>query len=274
MHSFSSNNNNNTVIGSDSLPLFNTSISKAMSAPELELPARLAMISIPERPAPMPVSPGASPPPTPQRSHSGKRLHQMTCGYGFERKPPQKTRSYKKRRLPSTFRRVHFQHNPESGRIVRRSVYGRVTLTEDEKKALWWDKPTLRKSVKHSLRMFKYNEHCEGPSFDEFLHGYRHVLEKVGSDNAAVAMEDIELNLSDSPVRGLEQQIFPETLWNREAVIRKVVAAQDMLPDNLAPEQQSKLLRAASQNLTKGSRLIARLKGMGDASIAAALERC
>ncbi|KAL3925674.1 MAG: hypothetical protein SGILL_000253 [Bacillariaceae sp.] len=119
--------------------------------------------------------------------------------------------------------------------------------------------------------MFKCNEHVEGPPFEEFSQGYRHVLENVATDDAPAAMQGIEINLSDSPIRGLEQQIFPEILSNRAAIIRKVVSAQDMLPDGLAPDQQSKLLRAASQNLTKGSRLLARLKGMGDVSMAAAL---
>ena len=258
MHNFS------TMIASNSQPLFNAGIS---TSPD-ELPARLAMISIPERPEmmPMPVSPEASPLP-PQRTHSGKRLFQMSsCGMEIERKAPQKTHSYKKRRSTS-YRRVHFQMNQESGRIVRRSVYGRVTLTEEEKQALWWDKPTLRKSAKQSLREFKANEHCEGPSFEDFRQRYRMVMDKVASNSMEGCAE--EMNLSDSPIRGLEQHVFPETMAAKQSIIRKVVAAQDRLPSQLPPEQQSKLLRAASQNLTKSSRLLARLKGMGDASIAA-----
>jgi hypothetical protein len=113
--------------------------------------------------------------------------------------------------------------------------------------------------------MFKANEHCEGSSYEEFTQRYRHVLQQVATNN----MDEMEMNLSDSPIRGLEQHVFPEIMSAREAIIRKVVAAQDRLPKQLPPEQQSKLLRVASQNLTKGSRLLARLKGMGDASVAA-----
>ena len=150
---------------------------------------------------------------------------------------------------------------------MRRSRYGRVSLTEEEKQALWWDKPSLRKSVKQSLREFKANVHSEGPSFEEFSQRYRFVMEKVASNTMEGDTDTV--NLSDFPCRGLEQHIFPETMACKESIIRKVVAAQDRLPIQLPPEQQAKMLRVASQTLTKTSRALARLKGMGDASIAA-----
>jgi hypothetical protein len=231
------------------------------SSPD-ELNARLAMISFPETvPSPMPVTPEP-----PRMSGASKSFQSIPI-------IPDKSCkiSCKKRKHSSCFRRVHFQQDPASRRVIRKTIYGRVNLTEEEKKALWWDKQPLRQSVRRSIRKFKSNEHCEGPSSEEFAQRYRRVLE-LCSSCTTVCMEELQFNLSDAPIRGLEQKIFPETVSARQEIIRKVVAAQHKLPSHLPPEQQSKLLRAASQNLTRGSRMLARLNGMGDAT-AAALER-
>lgn len=119
--------------------------------------------------------------------------------------------------------------------------------------------------------MFKANEHCEGPSFEEFAQRYRRARELC---NGTVGTEELHQNLlSHAPIRGLEQKIFPETVVARQEIIRKVVAAQDKLPSQLPPELQSKLLRVASQNLSRGSRMLARWNGMSDASAAAALDQ-
>ncbi|KAG7364082.1 hypothetical protein IV203_037284 [Nitzschia inconspicua] len=221
------------------------------------------MVSIPETmPVTMPVTPEIF-----------RRYGTAKCV--VEKKPyvPDKTANSlsKKRKHSSCFRRVHFQQDPSSRRVLRKCIYGRATLTNEEKKALWWDKQSLRASVRQSIRMFKSNEHCEGPSFEEFSQRYLRARELCGNSNS-VGMEELQFNLSDSPVRGLEQKIFPGTVRARQDIIRKVVAAQDKLPSHLPKEQQSKLLRAASQNLTRGSRMIARLNGIGDAG-AAALDR-
>lgn len=218
-----------------------------------ELPARLAMISIPE----------TSPLPTPVTPEPSRR-------FGTSENSATKV-SCKKRKHSTCFRRVHFQQDPDSRRVIRKSIYGRASLTDEEKKTLWWDKQPLRHSVRQSIRMFKSNKHCDGHSCEEFTQSYRRARELCRNSNA-VGMEELQMNLSDAPIRGLEQKIFPDTVAARQEIIRKVVAAQDKLPSHLPPEQQSKLLRAASQNLTRGSRMLARLNGMGDATVAA-LER-
>ena len=79
--------------------------------------------------------------------------------------------------------------------------------------------------------------------------------------------EDIPA-ISDTPVRGLEQRIFPETVAERQKIVARVVAAQKKLPEKLTADQKSKLLRAASQNLTRKSRMLARLYGIGDEKVA------
>jgi hypothetical protein len=163
-------------------------------------------------------------------------------------------------------RRVRFQQDPVSRRVVRRVIYGRVTMTEEERKAFWWDSQRLRKSSRHAIRMYMQNAHLEGVPKQEFEHNYRQAL-RLCSSNCA-DMTDIPM-LSDTSIRGLEHKIFPESIISRQEVIRKVVAAQHKLPKQLAPEQQSKLLRAASQNLTRSSRMLARLYGIGDATVAA-----
>jgi hypothetical protein len=95
----------------------------------------------------------------------------------------------------------------------------------------------------------------------------------TGSDSM-VSVDDLQtLNLSEVAIRGLEQNIFPEVVAGRQDIIRKVLVAQERLPGGLAPERQSKLLRLVSQNMTRQSRLLARLYGMGDANVAA-MENC
>lgn len=228
-----------------------------------ELPARLAKISIPAAsPVPMPVSPD------PPRQFGRSKCIQNTISVPDN---PTTKVSCKKRKHSTCFRRVRFHQDPASRRVIRKCIYGRVSLTDEEKKALWWEKQPLRHSVRQSIRMFKSNEHRDSQSREEFARRYRGARELCSNSNA-VGMEELQMNLSDAPIRGLEQKIFPETVSARQEIIRKVVAAQDKLPSHLPPEQQAKLLRAASQNLTRGSRMLARLNGMGDATVAA-LER-
>mmetsp|Transcript_745 Transcript_745/g.1366 ORF Transcript_745/g.1366 Transcript_745/m.1366 type:complete len:284 (-) Transcript_745:57-908(-) len=189
--------------------------------------------------------------------------------------------------------RVHFQKDPATGRLVRKSIYGRATLTAQEKKALWWDMQSLRRSVKRTIRLYKANDEQPqqggSPSSSssssshlscctsnaEFAQRYRQTRELCNANaiNDGMGQQGelpIHRLLSEAPMRGLEQRLFPENIVERQEIIRKVLAAQDKLPTQLSPEQQAKLLRAASQNLTRGSRLLARLYGMGDAAAAAA----
>lgn len=162
-------------------------------------------------------------------------------------------------------RRVHFQQDPVSRRVVRRVVYGRVTMTEEEKKALWWDNE-LRKSSRHSIRTFMRDQHLDGLPKEEFEFKYRQAVAMCNSNCTDIT--DIPI-LSDTPIRGLEQKVFPDSINSRQDIVRKVVAAQQKLPKQLSPDQQSKLLRAASQNLTRSSRMLARLYGIGDATVVA-----
>jgi hypothetical protein len=225
--------------------------------------ARLARIAIPEDSADVPISV------TPDHS---RRSGRSMCFRSSIDVPNKVVKVLcKKRKHSICFRRVHFQQDPVSRRVIRKCIYGRANLTEEEKRAQWWDKQPLRKSVRNSIRMFQSDEHCEGPSYEEFARCYRQARQQCTNSNP-VGMEELQINLSDVPIRGLEQKIFPETVSARQDIIRKVVAAQDKLPSHLPPDQQSKLLRAASQNLTRGSRMLARLHGMGDAA-AATLDR-
>jgi hypothetical protein len=229
-------------------------------SPEDELPPRLERVSILDEspPLPMPVTPDLS-----------RRSGRSKCIQGSTNVPEKSTKVLCRKRKHSTcFRRVHFQQDFASQRVIRKCIYGRVSLTEEEKKALWWDKRLLRQSVRHSIVMFKSNEHCEGPSCEEFARCYRRARELCGNANS-VGMEELQVYLRDIPIRGLEQKMFPETVSARQEIIRKVLTAQDKLPSHLPPEQQSKLLRAASQNLTRGSRMLARFHGIGDAAVAA-----
>jgi hypothetical protein len=250
-------NTPNMIISPKSCPSTNSSYSSSQD----ELPARLSMITFQE-PVPAPPAYVVTPEP-PRLSGSGKRVQRNR----FVASHSQREMISKKRKHDTCFRSVHFQQDPCSGRMVRKSIFGRVELTEEEKVALWWDKQALRKSIRHDIRMFKSNKHGEGPSCEEFTRLHRQARDLCSQSNS-VTMEDIQMNLSDVPIRGLEPKIFPELASGREDIIRKVVAAQDKLPTQLSHDQQSRLLRGVSQNLTRSSRLLARLNGIGDAHVA------
>jgi HD-GYP domain-containing protein (c-di-GMP phosphodiesterase class II) len=207
---------------------------------------------------------------------------------------------YKKRRpslttqerCSSSQKRVRFQHDPASKRLVRKVIYGRVTLTNEEKKQLWWDKQ-IKKSTRRAIRRYQsggsssvssvnknnakevnYNSSSDDDersvtslSRHDFAEKYRQALDVCSSAKTVPLPEDIP-TISDTPIRGLEHRIFPETVMARQEVVKKVVAAQRKLPPGLTADQQSKLLRAASQNLTRKSRMLARLYGIGDAQVA------
>mmetsp|Transcript_1801 Transcript_1801/g.4159 ORF Transcript_1801/g.4159 Transcript_1801/m.4159 type:complete len:482 (+) Transcript_1801:428-1873(+) len=189
---------------------------------------------------------------------------------------------------------VQFRQDPECKRIIRKVIYGRAKLTDDERKQLWWNKQ-IKKSTRRAIKRYqrsstsietKANSSASSDDDDErdersvtslsrpdFFRNYQAALALCTSTSAELKKggplntEDIPA-ISDTPIRGLEQRIFPEAVAERQKVVARVVAAQKKLPDKLTADQKSKLLRAASQNLTRKSRMLARLYGIGDENVA------
>jgi hypothetical protein len=134
-------------------------------------------------------------------------------------------------------------------------------LTHEEKKLLWWDFDDIQKQAR--LDALAYKDNGEGSlSYISKFHKAFHLCRSKGR------LENVPL-ISDDPVRGLEQCLFPALIHARLLVVSKVLRAQIKLPAKTSPEQQALLLSAVSKNWTRPSRRVARLLGIGDARVAA-----
>jgi hypothetical protein len=161
----------------------------------------------------------------------------------------------KKQKLQSA-RRVGFDLLPQ---VDTRQV---VLLTHEEKKLMWWDFD-IRKEAR--LDALAYKEDNRGEGYLSYTSKFHAALHLCSSDGR---LENVPL-ISDVPVRGLEQCMFPGLTHVRLLVVRKVLRAQRKLPAKSSPEQQALLLGAVSKKLTRPSRRVARLLGIGDARVAA-----
>jgi hypothetical protein len=139
-------------------------------------------------------------------------------------------------------------------------------LTHEEKKLMWWDFD-IRKEAR--LDALAYKEDNGGEGSKSYTSKFHEALHLCSSDGH---LENVPL-ISDVPVRGLEQCMFPGLIHARLLVVSKVLRAQRKLPAKSSPEQQALLLSAVSKNLTRPSRRVARLLGIGDARVAAEAQR-
>jgi hypothetical protein len=158
----------------------------------------------------------------------------------------------KKQKSRST-RRVRFDLLPQ---VDSR----RVEPTHEEKMLMWWDSD-IKKQPRQDGLAFKDND--EG--YLSYVSKFHQALNLCSSNGR---LENVPL-ISDVPVRGLEQGMFPDLIHGRLLVVSKVLRAQRKLPAKTSPEQQALLLSLVSKNLTRPSRLLARLLGIGDARVAA-----
>jgi hypothetical protein len=158
------------------------------------------------------------------------------------------------------------KHKSRSTRRVRFDLLPQVDtrrvelLTNEEKKLMWWDFD-IKKQVRQDALAYKDN----GEGYISYISKFHEALHLCSSNGR---LENVPL-VSDVPVRGLEQSMFPHLIHARLLVVSKLLRAQSKLPANTSPEQQAFLLSAVSQNWTRPSRRVARLLGIGDARVAA-----
>jgi hypothetical protein len=135
-------------------------------------------------------------------------------------------------------------------------------LTHEGKKLMWWDLDITKKEARLDALAYKQDNGEESLSYIGKFHEALHLCSSNGR------LENVPL-ISDVPVRGLEQCMFPDLMHARLLVVSKVLRAQRKLPANISLEQQALLLSAVSKNLTRPSRRVARLLGIGDARVSA-----
>jgi hypothetical protein len=148
---------------------------------------------------------------------------------------------------------------------VSKADTGRVTLTDEEKELMWWNNETKFQAKLDSISFQKEQADDESSTYTAAFRQALHMC----SSNAPLQGAPL---ISDSPVRGLEQRIFPELMQPRRRAVAMVLKAQRKLPKGASPEQKAALLCALSKKLTKPSRRVARLLAIGDATVAAELK--
>jgi hypothetical protein len=159
--------------------------------------------------------------------------------------------------------KVRFETDSEN-QIFPEVDTGRVELTEEEKKLMWWDGGGRRRAKLHARAYKKELEEDEGLS-TSYGAKFHQALDMCLSKTL---LQNVPL-ISNSSARGLEHQIFPELTESRHRAVRMVLMAQKQLPDKVTPDNQAALLSSVSKNLTRTSRRVARLLGIGDARVAA-----
>jgi hypothetical protein len=112
-------------------------------------------------------------------------------------------------------------------------------LTHEEKKLIWWDFD-IKKQARLDALAFKDNGEGSLSYISKFHEAFL-LCSSIGR------LENVPL-ISDIPVRGLEQCLFPDLIHARLQVVSKVLRAQIKLPANTSLEQQALLLSAVSKN--------------------------
>jgi hypothetical protein len=174
---------------------------------------------------------------------------------GLERRTELQTLPVAKKQKSRSTHRVRFDLLPQ---VDSRRV---ELTTHEEKKLMWWNRSDIKKQARRDGLAYKDNGE-ESLSYVSKFHQALHLCSSNGR------LENVPL-ISDVPVRGLEQCLFPDLIHARLLVVSKVLRAQRKLPAKISPEQQALLLGVVSKNLTRPSRRVARLLGIGDARVAA-----
>ena len=125
---------------------------------------------------------------------------------------------------------------------------------------MWWDGEIKKKARLDGLA---YKDNGEGSI--SYVSKFHQALDLCSSTGR---LENVPL-ISDVPVRGLEQCMFPGLTHARLLVDSKVPRAQRKLPPQSSPEQHALLSSAASKNLTRPSRRVSRFSGIGHPTAAA-----
>jgi hypothetical protein len=181
-------------------------------------------------------------------------LKQESVIIGLERRIELLTLPVAQKQKSRSTRRVRFDRLPQ---VDSR----RVELTHEEKILMWWESDIKKQARRDGLA---YKDNSEGSL--SYVSKFHQALNLCSSNGR---LENVPL-ISDVSVRGLEQCLFPDLIHARLLVVSKVLRAQRKLPVKISPEQQALLLSVVSKNLTRPSRRVARLLGIGDARVAEA----
>jgi hypothetical protein len=165
-------------------------------------------------------------------------------------------------------RRVRFRVDENNQIVLDVNTTARVELTEEEKTQMWWS------NVSGLQRKNKQNEFKElvrqTSENEEYIAKFRQALDLCNNSSSKYPLQNVPL-VSDCPARGIERVLFPELGQYRRQGVRTIVLAQSRLPPKMSLDLQQKLLGATSKRLSRPSRRLARLLGIGDAMVAAVL---
>jgi hypothetical protein len=148
----------------------------------------------------------------------------------------------------------------QKSRLALKVRFDLLPQADTRQKLMWWDS-NIDKQARLDAMAYKDN----GKGFLSYIskfHEALHLCSSIGH------LEDVPM-LSNFPVCGLEQCMFPGLIHARLRVVSKVLRAQIKLSLNKIPKQQALLLGVVSKNLTRPSRRVAQLLGIGDARVAA-----
>ena len=162
------------------------------------------------------------------------------------------------------FKRVHFNMTP--------SVISFSAEQEEEDNLNRWYTPDqtaeFKKRAKRNASVF-FQVVGYGDA-QKHLENFEIAL-SMCSDTTVDRLENVPL-VSNSPVRGLENYLFPQLNKRRRCLVRGIVRSQKRFPEGLEADQKVKLLAATSKKLTLPSRRLARVLGIGDANVSSSLQ--
>jgi hypothetical protein len=173
-----------------------------------------------------------------------------------------KTREKKDINTRSSLRRVRFEMN-SNNQIIPNVDTSRVELTEEEKKNMWWDAEGIKRKAKLDAKSYQTKLEDEGSSISYNAKFYQ-AWDLCNLNHGE--LKNLPL-ISNVPIRGLEVYIFPELTQSRHYVVRMVLKVQRSLPSKMSPDEQAAVLGSVSKNLTRPSKRLSRLFGIGDAGV-------
>ena len=179
-------------------------------------------------------------------------------------------------------RRVRFESHDDETLRPRTKVHD-ICFTselslEQERERCWWSKAELKQNAKNDVRAYRdansrtcsSSQTQQGTQTDknEFSLAWKLCIENSRNHNFDI-VEAVPLIPGQVPYRGLELCLFPELKRNRRYVISTFLKVQQKLPRQMSADQRDQALSAVSKKLTKPSKRIARLLGIGDANFVA-----
>jgi hypothetical protein len=184
-----------------------------------------------------------------------------------------KVASHKRQR--SSRKRVTFDLNMTSGAgSLNERRIEEVLVSREQLKDLWIGNESKRRAktvvdrFKQTLAKEKEATETEDNTSvcsSSYLNHFQQALTITQSDEKLDSL--VRAISMDSPARGLEHFILPHVNQTRRRAVKLILRAQSRLPSHTPPEQKAFLLREVSKNLSKPSRRIAQLLGIGDAKV-------